>query len=99
MPAPQIPAALVARLYREANAERWSVSIGTFAETLEASAERAFRNESPRPRDIERYLSSLHLDDLALACACASGNEQAWEHFVREHRPVLYRAAEALDPS
>ena len=34
-----------------------------------------------------------------LACACASGDEPAWEHFVREHRPVLYRAADAIDPA
>jgi RNA polymerase sigma-70 factor len=44
-------------------------------------------------------LNSLHLEDLALACACASGHEGAWEHFIREHRPVLYRAADAIDPS
>ena len=48
---------------------------------------------------LERYLKSLHLEDLALACACADGDEAAWEHFVREYRPSLYRAADALDPS
>ena len=41
--------------------------------------------------------ASLHLEDLALAAACADGNEAAWDHFVREHRPVLYRAADAID--
>jgi RNA polymerase sigma-70 factor, ECF subfamily len=35
--------------------------------------------------------------DLALASACASGDDAAWERFVREYRPVLYRAADALD--
>jgi RNA polymerase sigma-70 factor (ECF subfamily) len=35
--------------------------------------------------------------DLALASACAAGDEVAWERFVREYRPVLYRAADALD--
>ena len=48
--------------------------------------------------DVERYLTSLHLEDLALACACADGHEPAWEHFVRVHRPVLYRAADAMNP-
>ena len=43
-------------------------------------------------------MASLHVEDLALACGCAAGNEAAWEHFVRQHRPVLYRAADALDP-
>jgi RNA polymerase sigma-70 factor (ECF subfamily) len=40
---------------------------------------------------------SRHAADLALASACASGDDAAWERFVREFRPVLYRAADALD--
>ena len=28
---------------------------------------------------------------------CAAGDERAWETFVREYRPRLYRAADALD--
>ena len=31
--------------------------------------------------------SSLHLEDLALAAACADGHDAAWDHFIREHRP------------
>ena len=58
-----------------------------FAEALERSAERG--------ADVR----ALHLEDLALACGCAAGEEAAWEHFIREHRPTLYRAADALDPS
>ena len=50
-------------------------------------------------RDLARYLESLHLEDLALACACGLGHEGAWEHFMREHRPVLYRAADHIDPT
>jgi RNA polymerase sigma-70 factor (ECF subfamily) len=45
----------------------------------------------------ERHVASLHLEDLALATACADGNEAAWDHFIREHRPILYRAADAID--
>lgn len=37
--------------------------------------------------------------DLELARLCEAGDEQAWERFVLEYRPVLYRAADALDPS
>jgi RNA polymerase sigma factor (sigma-70 family) len=81
-----IDAKLVARLHRRADAGRWGVSLERFAEALERSAARG------------ADVNSLHLEDLALACGCAAGNEAAWEHFVREHRPVLYRAADALDP-
>jgi RNA polymerase sigma-70 factor (ECF subfamily) len=48
---------------------------------------------------MERYLASLHIADLALGEACALGREPAWDHFVLQHRPVLYRAADALDPA
>jgi RNA polymerase sigma-70 factor (ECF subfamily) len=36
-------------------------------------------------------------EDLELARLCADGDEHAWERFVREYRPLLYRAADALD--
>lgn len=88
-----IPQKLVAELYRTAHADRWGIPIEQFADTLQVSADRA------APADLARYLRGLHLDDLALACACALGDDQAWDHFVREHRRVLYRAADALDAS
>jgi RNA polymerase sigma-70 factor (ECF subfamily) len=37
--------------------------------------------------------------DLDLACRCAAGEPAAWDRFVREYRPVLYRAADALEPN
>lgn len=42
------------------------------------------------------YLESLHLDDLALACACIDGHDGAWEHFIRQFRPQLYHAARTI---
>jgi RNA polymerase sigma-70 factor, ECF subfamily len=93
-----IDADLVDRLYKQAKGERWFTSKDRFRQALDASAERAFAGRTPEVREVERYLTSLHLEDLALACACAAGEERAWEHFVREHRPLLYRAADAIDP-
>jgi RNA polymerase sigma-70 factor, ECF subfamily len=43
-------------------------------------------------------VSALHPDDLELARQCAAGDEKAWERFVRQYRPLLYRAADALEP-
>jgi RNA polymerase sigma-70 factor (ECF subfamily) len=40
----------------------------------------------------------VHDADLELARLCAAGDERAWERFVLEYRPVLYRAADALAP-
>lgn len=91
--------ALVKRLYARAGAGRWQLPIEAFASFLSASAERAFADAPPAPRDLERHFESLHLEDLALACACAEGIAQAWDEFVVRCRPALYRAADALDRS
>jgi RNA polymerase sigma factor (sigma-70 family) len=50
--------------------------------------ERAGESEGRRPSDT---------NDVELARLCAAGDERAWETFVREYRPLLYRAADALD--
>ena len=85
---------LVLQLFRRARAEQWSLPVEAFAAALEASAAQAGSG-----RELRRYLDGLHLEDLALACACVAGSDTAWEHFIRELRPALYRAAEAIDPS
>jgi RNA polymerase sigma-70 factor (ECF subfamily) len=95
----RLETAAVERLHRQARADRWLLPVEAFAATLERSARKAFATAPPDPRELDRYLSSLHLEDLALACACAEGIESAWEHFLREYRPTLYRAADAIDPA
>jgi RNA polymerase sigma-70 factor (ECF subfamily) len=40
-----------------------------------------------------------HAKDLALARACERGDEAAWDRFVLEYRPILYRSADAIDPT
>lgn len=89
---------LVARLYQRANGARWNVAPARFAAALEASVARALGAPPHDAGELERYLGGLHLDDLALACACTDGHDGAWEYFVLQHRPVLYRAADALAP-
>jgi len=44
-------------------------------------------------------VNASYARDLELARQCAAGDEQAWERFILEYRPALYRAADALDPS
>ncbi len=48
---------------------------------------------------IGKYVGALHLEDLALATACIEGLEPAWEQFIARYRPVLLRAADAIDPT
>ena len=89
--------ALARRLHQVAGAARWDVPLSVFTNALERSAAKVGATTAASPADIERHLGALHLNDLALACACAAGHDGAWEHFIREHRPVLYRAADAID--
>jgi RNA polymerase sigma-70 factor (ECF subfamily) len=91
---PRVDGDLAARLHRTARAERWAVPVEAFAAALERSAAHGAATDDA---GLVRYLEGLHLDDLALACGCLAGDEAAWEHVVREYRPALYRAAEAID--
>lgn len=89
--------AVARRLHAEADAARWGVSADRLSDALEASAAKAF-DAAPSARDAEAYWRGLHLADLAVACACADGHDAAWEHVIRQYRPVLYRAAQAMAP-
>jgi RNA polymerase sigma-70 factor (ECF subfamily) len=86
------------RLYQKAAAGQWKLPLEVFTNALERSAEKAFAGRSPTDSELDRYYDALHLDDLALACACAMGREEAWDYFVREFRPAMYRSADAIDP-
>jgi RNA polymerase sigma-70 factor (ECF subfamily) len=88
----------VARLHATAGAGRWHVPLARWHDALAASLD----SLGPVPtshREARARLETLHLSDLALACACADGDEDAWTHFVREYRPALYRAATAVSGS
>jgi RNA polymerase sigma factor (sigma-70 family) len=89
----------IASLFERAEAKKWGIPLEAFAEAIEASVAHAFTGRERTRAAVDRYMASLHLADLALACACLRGSADAWEAFVREYRPVLYRAADALDPS
>lgn len=89
-------ASLVEKLYGQAQAPRWGLSLERFALSLERSVTKRFAAESPPRQKVADYLGSLHLEDLALACACAAGCESAWEHFFATYRQYLYSAAAAI---
>lgn len=75
----------------------WEVSAEAFTDAVCRSVRHRFSKQpAPSPVQIRRYLESLHAEDLALACACCSGSNAAWEHFVNAYRPVLRSAAQAI---
>jgi len=87
---------LMDSLHAEANCARWGLSRKCFADTLRRSAEKRFRGAHASDAEVEAYLKSLHLEDLALACACGEGLEAAWEFFVAHFRQELRGAARAI---
>jgi len=87
---------LVGALHEQANCAQWDLSVESFAESLRRSTEKRFGGAEPDPGIVESYLKSLHLEDLALACACSEGRESAWEYFIVQFRRDLRTAAGAV---
>ena len=87
---------LVKWLHAKAGASRWSVTRERFAVVLRHSAKKRFGAAMPSASEMAAYLESLHVEDLALACACEDGCEPAWEFFFKSYREALYSAARAV---
>src|ERR1700676_1497255 len=87
---------LLNQLFADSGAASWGLQRDQFAAALELSATRRFGDEPPATAEIEVYLSALHLQDLALACACAEGRANAWDYFVSNFRRYLRSAAGAI---
>jgi RNA polymerase sigma-70 factor (ECF subfamily) len=84
------------RLHARAGAARWGLTPDRFHETLLRVADRRFTTTAPSPKEVEAYLETLHLEDLALARGCADGVDVAWEAFVDRHWRDVTRAARAM---
>jgi RNA polymerase sigma-70 factor, ECF subfamily len=76
----------------------WNLTCEQFEAALRRSVAHRFSGAPapPEPKAIEKYLETLHVGDLAFACACGAGSEAAWETFVAQIRKELYRAARAI---
>ena len=101
---PGVPAAafplsqlLLNQLLAHSAAAKWSLSPHSCAAALQRSATKHFALQSSPPAGLlEEYFRSLHVRDLALACACADGCSAAWDYFVSAFRPYLRSAAAAV---
>src|SRR5664279_1410254 len=87
---------LVRSLYDQSRASEWALQIGQFATGLERSVRKRFADGPCTTEQFEEYLQSLYVEDLALACACMTGSEAAWECFVKEYRGYLRASAGAI---
>ena len=90
-----IPEPVCARLYRESAAERFALDHGDFTSILQEVAARYLAPHASQPEVLELF-EGLRLEELALARACARGNEAAWEVFLTRYREKLYNAAHSI---
>jgi RNA polymerase sigma-70 factor (ECF subfamily) len=81
----------VAQRYLSSGAEQFGLDQPTFAALLAQIAKQSgpFDNAAAEMN----FLTSLRLEELVLARACAQGNEQAWEVFLTRYRNTLYESA------
>jgi RNA polymerase sigma-70 factor len=89
-------ASLAEWLYAQSQAGRWGLARERFVAVLERSAKKRLTVGDATPKQLEEFLGALHLEDLALATACADGCEAAWEHFYATFRSYLHAAAAAI---
>jgi RNA polymerase sigma-70 factor (ECF subfamily) len=86
---------LIDHLFKQSNASSWGLSLEDFSAALARSAKKSLTGE-PSASTLQEYLPALHLEDLALASACAEGRVAAWEFFVATYQPYLRAAAGAI---
>jgi RNA polymerase sigma-70 factor len=87
---------LLGSFYAQSQAGRWGLARERFAAALERSSRKALTAGTVTPQKLAQYLAALHLEDLALATACAEGIAAAWEHFLNTYRAYLRVAAAAI---
>lgn len=98
--------ALAVELWRSCDVASWGLARDEFDQILlEAGWSQNFglpkvMNAAPATQQQQAdFFRGLRVADLALARACARGNERAWEHFVAVYRQPLTRAAIAITGS
>lgn len=100
---PALNRALADALWRGCDSAGWGLTRDEFEQILlDAGTAQNFGLPASAPaskNQQEAFFRALCVGDLALARACARGNERAWEHFVAVYRQPLTRAAIAITRS
>ena len=81
---------LLAELHAKAGCDKVGLTLESFGMVLrEVGAKHGTVSQS----ELRTFFLSLRVDELALARACAAGNNAAWEVFLTRYREKLYLAA------
>jgi RNA polymerase sigma-70 factor (ECF subfamily) len=85
---------LLQELYAKSPAFAFGLSFQQFAIILEEiGAKHILADAREKTSAVSDFYSTLRIDDLVLARACAAGNDQAWESFLLRYREKLYDVA------
>lgn len=87
-----MPQELARELYRAAAAEQYGIPFEGWRGLLKLVAASAIKSGA-KEQELPAVLSNIRAEELAIAHACAAGNEKAWEVFLTRYRETLYGAA------
>src|ERR1700676_5671783 len=83
-----------ATFYERSCAAVYGIGAERFAEILSEILGKNFPHNAPASAEkTNEFCGGLHLEELALARACAAGNERAWQDFISRYRQKLHRMA------
>lgn len=85
-------AELLSELHGNSQGERVGISSHAFAVILIEVAGKYLPSDAGL-QQARSFLLTLRVEELALARACATGNDAAWETFLTRYREKLYQAA------
>ncbi len=86
---------LIAELFERSGAARYGISPPEFERVLNAIAAKYLPAEAAL-EETRELLVTLRVEELALARACAAGDERGWQDFLIKFREKLYDAALAI---
>jgi RNA polymerase sigma-70 factor, ECF subfamily len=82
-----------AALYERSGAVAYGLSAASFLTILEEITQKHFAGSSaktaPLAEEKLEFCRALRLEELALARACAAGNERAWQDFISRYRQKM----------
>ncbi|MGB8523678.1 MAG: hypothetical protein WCD43_11985, partial [Candidatus Acidiferrales bacterium] len=85
-------AEMLAELYAKSGCDKFGLTRESFAAILCAVAMKCLPAEASAS-EARSFLLTLRVDELALARACAAGDNSAWEIFLIRYREKLHQAA------
>jgi RNA polymerase sigma-70 factor (ECF subfamily) len=79
-------------LYQKSGGAELGLTVEAFEQVVREVVARYLPGDAPRA-SVHELCSSLRVEELALARACAAGHERAWEVFLTRYREKLYNIA------